>query len=174
MPRKTQSITSNASATKHTWTLFSGKSASSIAARNANQSRSSCQNELRECLETTDEDGVLQSAASAWHSLCSSITFTPTTPVISTVSLDGDEFCATAIDRACRTAAASSDQCSRSATNLAGFSSCVCQPSVILYDYSCEYIGNTTCLGVPATLSEMYLYDCPNFSQVLAANSAVR
>lgn len=49
----------------------------------------------------------------------------------------------------------------------ASFTSCVCQPNWLVADYECEFVGNTSCLGIPATLSNLLGYDCPNFQSVI-------
>lgn len=47
-------------------------------------------------------------------------------------------------------------------------SSCYCQPEFLALAYSCEYIGNVSCLQTEATLSSVWGYSyCKNFQSVI-------
>jgi len=122
------------------------------------------------CLGNDAEDVNYQEALSAWHSLCNTFlpsSLTITTPPLSTITATFVDNCP-AEAKACETAKLIYDNCGISFTNFgAPFTSCYCQPAWLSLDYQCEYVGNTSCAGIPATLSELVGYDCPNFQEVI-------
>jgi len=133
-----------------------------------------CESEVRLCFLDTRLDLTYQTALSLWHSLCNTFTtFPTTTPTLSTISASYDALCGdSAIGEACATARLLFDDCSSSfsAPNL--LTSCVCQPQFLSLDYSCEYLGNTSCLGIPATVEELVGYGCSNFGAVIGTGIA--
>src|SRR5439155_14855 len=80
-----------------------------------------------------------------------------------------DQFCQD-IRSACFTAKNLIDECITYAgdTTTESWSSCTCRSSFLRMDYSCEYMGNKTCLGIGATLSSVWGYiGCDNFASVI-------
>lgn len=128
-----------------------------------------CESEMRLCFEDNSLDDTYQSALSLWHSLCNTfITFSPTTPAVSAINTSYDALCGNAIEEDCTTAQIILEQCSNSHTDNVLFTSCLCQPQFLSLDYTCEFLGNTSCLGVPATLSSLAGYQiCPNFGEII-------
>jgi hypothetical protein len=126
----------------------------------------SCESEYRLCLDSYEEDNAMQEVLANWHSGCDEfITFTPTTPVLSTPTFTiGNPTCsiiasvctfAGSITRACKETYTASSQ-------IASLSSCICQPSLLSSASVCEYDGNITCNNFPATLASIDLWNlCP-------------
>jgi hypothetical protein len=129
-----------------------------------------CESEMRVCFESDRLDINYEEALSLWHSLCNTFTtFSPSTPPVSVISSNYDAFCIdNNLHSACATAQLLSDQCESSfSSDNGGFTSCLCQPRFLSLDYSCEYLGNTSCLGIPATMSNLIGYPCPNFAPII-------
>jgi len=109
--------------------------------------------------------------ARRWHNLCDPVvTAQPTTPRIESASARGDTaFCSETVNPLCKSANIMLSQCTRGiSSDFAAASSCYCQPMLLSYAYSCEFIGNTSCFSVPATLSEVWGYsECSNFDKVI-------
>ncbi|KAN0089840.1 hypothetical protein V8E51_018419 [Hyaloscypha variabilis] len=129
-----------------------------------------CESEMRVCYEGDSLDDDYQSALSSWHSLCDTFlpsTLTVTTPPLSQITENYLATCQAEQD-ACSTMQLLQDNCDNSFTEAnAAYTSCLCQPRWLSLDYTCEFEGNRSCLGVPATLSNMIGYDCPNFQDVI-------
>jgi hypothetical protein len=122
---------------------------------------------MRLCFEDNWLDPSYESALSQWHSLCNTfITFSPTTPPVSTITVSYDALC-NGVEEACATAKLLFDQCDGSYTNDVHFTSCVCQTRFLILDYSCEYLGNTSCLDILANTSLLLGYNCPDFAAVI-------
>lgn len=102
------------------------------------------------------------------------LTFTPTTPASAVYTPYPDDLCHQVV-LACATARTLINGCVTLASDrgtttfdTAKFSSCTCDPQFLRMDYSCEYIGNKTCLATGATLSSVFgYYDCENFDEVI-------
>jgi hypothetical protein len=113
----------------------------------------------------------IDTVASRWHNLCDSVvTFQPTTPPISSISTQLDTaFCFDTVYPICNSVTILLNQCTRNITSdFTSASSCLCQPLVLSYAYTCGFLGNTSCISVPATLSEVFGYSvCDNFNQVI-------
>jgi len=134
-----------------------------------------CESEMRLCFESDRLDTTYEEALSLWHSLCNTFTtFSASTPPVSVVSASYDIFCGdNGVQSACTTASLLFDQCTSSfSSNNARFTSCLCQPRFLSLDYSCEYLGNTSCLGIPATAPNMVGYPCPNFAEIIGTGIA--
>jgi hypothetical protein len=113
----------------------------------------------------------MEQGAMSWHAFCDTVvTFSPTTPVVSLASgLYDEKFCLTEIYGACASARNELKQCSEIKENRL-LSACMCDPQLIRQAYSCEYIGNISCLATPAALSNMVLSSgCPDFAAVVAS-----
>jgi len=132
-----------------------------------------CESETRLCLGHDGLDGSSQSEVSGWHDICDGASpFSPTTPQLSSIvhSVNPDE--CTTVFSACNAALAILTSCSLYSASQ--FGSCVCQPSMIAVEYTCEYIGNISCAHRSAALSDLDAYQsCSNFAAVLASMPAI-
>lgn len=128
------------------------------------------------CFGNDNNDDSVQTGINQWHSVCDKkITFTPTTPPITSLASTylGADFCTTAFS-ACEQGNQLAQQCSRSYSgSVSQFSSCYCQPQLLSLQYTCLFLGNTSCEAEPATLSNMPQYKyCSNFGSVLGSNTS--
>lgn len=133
---------------------------------------SSCENELRLCFLNDGEDSEMQRAISAWHSVCDShVNFSPTTPSISSLTTTYDnDYCGNVVGLACESEKALLEECSNIINDATKFSSCTCQPQILKYDYTCEYLANISCYETGATLSSMWPYSlCDNFGSIIGS-----
>jgi hypothetical protein len=130
--------------------------------------RPSCQNELRQCFQGNEADNIFQSALFSWSQDCIGyITYSPTTPVLTTLATDIPAFCGTQVEAACNEAEEILGAC-ETITNSAKFSSCLCQPQFLSQDYTCEYLGNVTCLSTTAAFTNLIGSSaCSNFGQYI-------
>lgn len=124
---------------------------------------------MRLCFEDNYFDSDYEKYLGQWHSVCDTFLGSAvtkiTTPPLSTLTAIYDTACN---PQACQTAKLLFDGCTHSFSNDdAPFTSCLCQPRWIVADYECAFIGNTSCKGIPATLSNLVGYDCPNFQSVI-------
>ncbi|KIW13498.1 hypothetical protein PV08_08686 [Exophiala spinifera] len=134
-----------------------------------------CESEYRLCLLNDYFDGDAQNLISLWNSACDdAITFSPTTPVLSTLTSTYDVGYCTTAQSACAVEEVALSSCS---VNYLGkddqkFSSCFCAPSFLSAQYTCGFLGNVSCQQVPATLTNLVGYSyCSNFMSVLGGSS---
>jgi hypothetical protein len=132
----------------------------------------SCGSEQRLCYGNDMFDGQMNQLADNWNSACDKvITFTPTTPVASTLSVSYDQqYCTTAAS-ACQEQDNNLQSCSISylGKDVAKFSSCFCDPPVLSAAFTCGFLGNVSCNAVPATLSNFVQYTaCDNFASLFS------
>ncbi|KAH7006429.1 hypothetical protein EDB82DRAFT_493562 [Fusarium venenatum] len=133
-----------------------------------------CENELQLCFLGNELDSTFDKGIKSWESLCDSvITFSPTTPPFSAYTEYPDELCAE-VKKVCQTAENMINECLEyvSDVDTSSFSSCTCRPELLRLDYSCEYIGNASCLATylatEAELSNLWGYSgCDNFESVI-------
>ncbi|OBS26241.1 hypothetical protein FPOA_00182 [Fusarium poae] len=133
-----------------------------------------CENELQLCFLGNELDSTFDEGIKSWESLCDSIiTFSPTTPSFSAYNEYPDQLCAE-VKKVCQTAENMINECLSyvSDVDTSSFSSCTCRPELLRLDYSCEYIGNASCLATSlateAALSNLWGYsDCDNFESVI-------
>ncbi|PMD41721.1 hypothetical protein L207DRAFT_582152 [Hyaloscypha variabilis F] len=87
-----------------------------------------CESEARICFGDDDEDTVIQNDLATWHNLCDTyITFSPTTPLVSTVSGGTVDFEACTVgESACARQSVLVTSCSLSAKGTSFFP-CVCE-----------------------------------------------
>jgi hypothetical protein len=127
----------------------------------------SCESEYRQCLDSYEEDNEAQQVLANWHSECDKfITFTPTTPVLSTLTSTIPPYAVcTNIESICSLGGSITRDCKasyRADSQSASLSSCLCQTSLLSAASVCEYDGNITCFQMPATLSSVDLWRlCP-------------
>ncbi|KAE9363280.1 hypothetical protein N431DRAFT_475440 [Stipitochalara longipes BDJ] len=137
-----------------------------------------CDSEERLCVGNSDVDGSIQLGINQWHSICDgNISFSPTTPVVSSVTTSfNPQNCLTA-EAACANAANSNSACSSSyagKSEIQLYSSCLCEPEILSMSYSCLYLGNISCQITTAALSNIlpaYTF-CKNFASVLGGINA--
>jgi hypothetical protein len=133
----------------------------------------SCENEQRLCLGNDDIDGYFQPEIETWHSLCDGkISFTPTTPPLWSITASYNvDFCTTVFS-SCESASQVAEDCAISNTGQQ-YLSCFCQPSVLSMEYTCEFLGNTSCVQTSAALTNLAAYGyCTNLLAVLGSSSA--
>ena len=129
----------------------------------------SCESEQRLCYLGDDVDADIFSGLAIWHSACNShLSFTPTTPPVSTLSTTYDaNYCAVTVKSACNAAEMSQANCNAQYTGTA-FSSCFCQPEILSQQYTCLYLGNVSCILTDAALTSIPAYSyCQNAPSVL-------
>lgn len=137
---------------------------------------SSCESEVRLCLDSDDGDDSMQTAIDEWHSACDNeITFSPTTPVVTSLTATYNQDFCSAAGSACASELDLATQCSLSYTNFGAFSSCYCQPEMLSLQYTCQYQRNTSCFGEPAALTNIVAYSfCDNAASVLGSAGATK
>jgi len=136
----------------------------------------SCENEFRECFENDDYDSSAQQLLSIWNEGCDGfVSFTPTTPPLSTLSTTYNDDACTSVYSSCASWSYAIEECSSSFPSVTRSQiSCACQARILSLAYSCEFIGNETCEQVPAALSDVFGYSfCPGFTSLFASASLV-
>jgi hypothetical protein len=136
--------------------------------------RNRCVNEERLCFDNNDLGGSFQTGLAAWHNVCdSSTTAAITTPPLSSITVSEKlDFCVTAFS-SCDGFSVSVDQCSLSYSGQ-NFFSCLCQPKILSLEYTCEFLGNTSCQLSSAALTNLELYPyCSNLVSVLGTGNNV-
>lgn len=132
----------------------------------------SCETELRLCFQNDEPDSTVQDGLMSWHSLCDDyVTFQVTSPVLTQLTTSvNDDFCETIVRGACDRAHLSLGSCSAIIADSTAFNSCVCSPPLLLLEYTCEFLGSTSCLHAGATLSNLVAYpSCSNLAEVVSA-----
>ncbi|KAH8695821.1 hypothetical protein GQ44DRAFT_765065 [Phaeosphaeriaceae sp. PMI808] len=130
-------------------------------------SNGSCENETLFC-GGMNSNFDISDIADSWHSVCDSrITFTPTTPALSTYSSIDINACKSAWD-GCMSQSAEVSKCRGYTTKEREFQSCLCQPQMLSAAFTCSYYANVSCEFAPGTLSKVngYAY-CSNFMAVV-------
>jgi hypothetical protein len=133
-----------------------------------------CDSELRVCLGNGDIDGAFQPELMSWHSVCDGkLSATLTTPPISSITASFNvDFCTT-IFSSCQSMEYELQKCSLSYTRQK-YSSCICQSKLYSLEYTCEYIGNTSCVRTTAAVTDIVLYSyCSDFSQVFWGSGSI-
>ena len=135
----------------------------------------SCESEQRLCYGNDNLDQLMQSELEIWNSACDSkITFSPTTPVLSSLASTYDEQYCTSAASACQIGVAGLQSCSISylGKDAQKYSSCYCAPSLLSAEYTCGFLGNASCMQIPATLTNLIQHKyCDNFMSVLGSGS---
>jgi hypothetical protein len=132
---------------------------------------SRCGNEERVCAGNGNGDNQVQDTLSDWHIGCDShVNFTVTTPALSTITATYDPRICTNLVTWCGSASVELQRCTTDYTSVADVSSCLCAPELLSLEYSCNYVGNASCLQTNAALSNMAAYTyCANFQSVLGS-----
>lgn len=131
-----------------------------------------CENELELCYRGNYYQDSFDRGIELWDSLCRSyVTFSPTTPSAKPYTAYPEQLCVD-VDKACQTARNILRDCLPyvSDTDTSRLSSCECQPRLLRQAYTCQYIGNVSCLATEAATTNAYGYGtCDNFDSVIGA-----
>jgi len=129
-----------------------------------------CQSEERLCAGLPEADSIGESAVSVWHSHCdTAISFTPTTPPISSITVPYDTRCNSPLFDACATGIQMISSCGDSYTG-AVRTSCFCQEPLLSAAFTCDYIANSTCYHLPITSSNIWGSGfCSNFDSFFSS-----
>jgi len=124
---------------------------------------------MQRCFQGHDLDSTFEEGISSWHALCDTfVSSQPTTAAPSSISEHPEAFCRSVVESACYDAEMIHSNCVTSiTTDAALLSSCFCQPDALRLDYTCDFIGNKSCLQTGATLSSLFAYSCANFAEVI-------
>jgi hypothetical protein len=98
------------------------------------------------------------------------VIYTPTTPILSSITVSYDPDACPAASTACGQMDYSRSQCllTGHTSDTTAFSSCLCNPAILSLEYTCSVLGNVSCLQVPAHLDSMTGYSyCNNINDVL-------
>jgi hypothetical protein len=110
----------------------------------------SCENEARLCLQSPVLDSTYQDEVEIWHSACDSfISFSVTTPAISSMPESLDYGVCGQIYLACESGSVGRVSCASSATATTNLLSCLCQPRMTSLFSSCDFDANVSCYGLP-------------------------
>jgi hypothetical protein len=129
----------------------------------------SCESEQRLCFGNGNLDSQAQDEVDTWHSVCDKkISFTPTTPPVSSITAPYTvQYCNTVFS-SCASGAFEQSQCQTMHSSANDRISCLCQPKILSLAYTCEFLGNATCLQTSAALSNIPGYSyCPGFQAAL-------
>jgi hypothetical protein len=129
----------------------------SIAERN-----NSCQSEFRICVQGYEYDSEFegpQGLYALWHSACDgAISYTPTTPPITSLSATaGVDACLTA-ESNCAALGLSTESCTSSYSLSAELQHCFCQPAVLDLASRCEIDGSVSCLLKTPVSTNLWSY----------------
>jgi hypothetical protein len=120
-------------------------------------------------------EGIDGYILSVWHSICdNSISFTPTTLPLSTITaLYNEDYCTTAFS-SCASVSYELGQCQLSYGSVGStVLSCLCQPKILSLEYTCDFLGNISCQQISAALTNMVAYPyCTNLLSVLGPAAA--
>lgn len=133
-----------------------------------------CENELQLCYRGNYYQDSFDRGIELWDSLCRSyVTFSPTSPSAKPYTAYPEDLCID-VDKACQTARNILSDCLPyvSDTDTSRLSSCECQPRLLRQAYTCQYIGNASCLAMEAATTNAYGYGiCDNFDSVIGAEN---
>lgn len=136
-----------------------------------------CENELELCYRGNYYQDTFDRGIELWESLCRSyVTFSPTTPSAQPYTIYPEQLCVD-VDKACQSARNILSDCIPyvSDTDTSRLSSCECQPRLLRQAYTCQFIGNASCLAVEAATTNAYGYGvCDNFGSVIGAEQSAK
>lgn len=119
----------------------------------------SCENEMRQCGQNYAFDSSAQAVLADWHSDCDTfITFSPTTPPLTSLTATFNQQICTALASSCLSFDVESSSCSDSYTAFTDLKSCICRPSMLSLASECRYDGNISCKSTTAALSNIVLF----------------
>jgi hypothetical protein len=122
-----------------------------------------CKGEVRQCADSNSFDSGFDDFLSDWHATCDSrISFTATTPAITslstTIGLDACE----SIYEGCARWSQKAGQCTSSYTAPVDRTSCRCQPSIVSLASVCDNGGPALCRGEASKSTTMWeQLNCP-------------
>lgn len=134
--------------------------------------KSRCESEYRLCFGDDSQDLNIENQLELWHSICDSrLTFSLTTPLVSNIITSFQkDFCNTAAS-ACDSGLLSQSECSETYAghgSTSAFSSCLCEPKLLSLAYTCNVLGNVSCLITPGAVTNMAQYKlCTNLLEVV-------
>jgi hypothetical protein len=119
----------------------------------------SCENEMRQCGQNYAFDSSAQAVLANWHSDCDAfITFSPTTPPLTSLTSTFNLQICTALASSCLSFDVEESSCSDSYTAFTDLKSCICRPSMLSLASECRYDGNISCKSTTAALSNIVLF----------------
>lgn len=109
-----------------------------------------CENEANLCLESPALDYFYELEVQSWHSACDSlVTFSVTTPLVSSLSQTVNLEACGQIYQYCISGDMGRSSCASTATATINLLSCMCQPSMTYLYSACLFNANVSCYGVP-------------------------
>jgi hypothetical protein len=121
--------------------------------------RNSCENEMRQCGQNYAFDSSAQQVLQNWHEDCDRfITFTPTTPPLTSLTATFNQQICTALESSCQSFDVQYSSCTGSYTGSTDLTSCFCRPLMLSLASECLYDGNVSCKSTTAALSNIALY----------------
>jgi hypothetical protein len=121
--------------------------------------KTSCENEMRQCGLNYAFDSSAQQVLQNWHQDCDSfITFTPTTPPLTSLTATFNQQICTALESSCLSFDVEYSSCTDSYTAFTDLKSCICRPPMLSLVSECRYDGNISCKLTTAALSNIRLY----------------
>ena len=110
----------------------------------------SCENEANLCLKSPELDYLFELDVENWHSACdSTVTFSVTTPLISSLSQTVNAEACDQIYSNCISGGMIKSSCASTATATIDLLSCMCQPTLTYLYSACLFNANVSCYGVP-------------------------
>ena len=139
--------------------------------------RCSCRNEEVLCFDGSIPGAGDGDVESLWHEKCDARTSvtTPARITQTTTGNDRDDSCIWAWSAFWKYAYFWESSCSTLLATLDMYKSCMCQPYILSVGYTKSFIGNTSCHGTTAALTNMWAYTyCPNFWSIIGPLANVR
>ena len=134
----------------------------------------SCQSEMRFCLGMNNQD-IWLDFLDEWHTKCDSeITYTLTTPILSSYTPIDINACNSAWN-GCMTESSERAKCQNSTIHDEELQSCFCRTQVLAAAFTCSYFGNVSCHLRPGATSAIRGHSyCPEFPSVVQSLLSVR
>jgi hypothetical protein len=136
-----------------------------------------CESEFRICADGYEFDSQFQGPNgyfALWHSACDGhITYTPTTPAITSLSTTVDQGNCLTAESYCGAFGASTDSCVSSYTLSEELQSCWCQAAILNLASRCEVDGSLSCLLQTPTTTDLWSYKHCRGSSMGVPNTAV-
>src|SRR5271155_5625301 len=122
----------------------------------------SCESEFRLCAGGYEFDSEFQGPNGyfgLWHSACDGfITYTPTTPAITTLSVTFDQANCLSAESYCGAFGSSTDSCASVYSISVELESCWCQATILDLVSRCEVDGSISCLLETPTTTNLWSY----------------
>lgn len=116
-----------------------------------------CESDIMLCLSSPIFDSSFQSLISAWYTSCTSLTFTPSTLPVSTITTTYNFDACYSLGLSCTSANYETNLCSDSylPAQTTEYLSCVCALPVYSLFSECQYNGNVSCSETSAAESNI-------------------